>query len=433
LESLNNEIYKLFDSGVRLYNFVGNTSEPGTIVGVNVVNLDTHLPKWEHGSPDVDQTPFVYGTGDGTVATPSASLVNENLTVKNSSHRVLVTDAEGDVFEILTGETATTLINNPDVINFKLLIVKVLSPTDLLLVAPDGKKIGKENGQMVNQIPGAFYTGFNTNTEFITILNPIDGEYKILTEGTGSGAYTVETAYISEATTTEASFTGNTEMGLITELTVPVDNENPQHIVVQPTDTEPPVLTITNPESRDYLRSEQLPIEVSAEDAGSGVYAVSVALDGNPVSISSEIDLFFHALGNHTVVASSTDNVNNESAASRAFRVVANATSTRSDLSRAYSLSWMTKKIYDDLRKKFDSCFKKRTVVTNVTKTVTVTGKNGKPTTKTVQEKVTTVEIYFDKKAAQDMLKALDKYRGKGLNEQGYELLKEDIRWLIDH
>jgi hypothetical protein len=163
------------------------------------------------------------------------------------------------------------------------------------------------------------------------------------------------------------------------------------------------------------------------------VYAVSVALDGNPVSISSEIDLFFHALGNHTVVASSTDNVNNESAASRAFRVVANATSTRSDLSRAYSLSWMTKKIYDDLRKKFDSCFKKRTVVTNVTKTVTVTGKNGKPTTKTVQEKVTTMEIYFDKKAAQDMLKALDKYRGKGLNEQGYELLKEDIRWLIDH
>ena len=109
------------------------------------------------------------------------------------------------------------------------------SPADLFVVAPDGKKIGKENGQEVNEIPDAFYTGFNTDTEFITILNPLDGEYKIYTEGTGVGEYTVETAYLSEEQTIEASFTGNTTPGRIIELVTTVNNEDPEELEVLPT------------------------------------------------------------------------------------------------------------------------------------------------------------------------------------------------------
>jgi len=83
--------------------------------------------------------------------------------------------------------------------------------------------------------------------------------------------------------------------------------------------------------------------------------------------------------------------------------------------------------------KKLKACNVKKTTVTNITKTIVVTGKNGKLTTKTIQEKVTKVEIVFDKNCAKAMLKVLDKYRNKGLNEQGYQLLREDILWLINN
>ena len=115
------------------------------------------------------------------------------------------------------------------------------------------------------------------------------------------------------------------------------------------------------------------------------------------------------------------------------FRVIADATSTLSDIDRAYSLGWLTKKVHDDLAKKLKACNVKKTTVTNVTKTIVVTGKNGKITTKKVQEKVTKVEIVFDKNCAKAMLKEFDKYRNKGLNEQAYQLLKEDINWIINN
>lgn len=231
LEDLNSAVSELTGSGVQIHNFVGDTSVLGTIVGINTIETNEASPMWEHGEPDENE-PFVIGIGDGTVTTPSALFLDENLVIKDVGHRILPTAAEGEIFEILTGNVPSVLINNPDIINLKLLFIKILSPADLLIEDPDGNKIGKENGQIVNEISNGFYTGFNTNTEFITIFNPLDGEYKVITEGTGTGAYIVEIAHISEQGVAEASFTGNTLPGLLTELDVPVSNENPESIEV---------------------------------------------------------------------------------------------------------------------------------------------------------------------------------------------------------
>lgn len=436
LENLKNSVSQLENSGVRVFNIVGSVGSLSTISGIQIQATREYLPLWEHGYPKdyyalLGGHGLIQASGDGTVPVASASFVEDNLLATEYEHSALPVKAQGDIYKILTENDAGTLSHEFDTAAKKILHILMHSPADLLVEAPDGKKIGKENGNTINQIPGAFYTGFNTNTEFITILNPIDGEYKVITQGTGNGEYTVETNYISEATTTTSSFTGNTLLGLETELVVSVDNTNPSDIEVLPTDIEPPVVSVAAPEIRNYLRSEILPINISAEDVESGVKLLSVAWDGATTSNPDTIDLFFHKLGEHTLTAEATDNVNNTFKYLKTLKVEANATSTRSDMFRALSLGWMTKRIYDDLAKKFDSCFKKKTVVTNVTKTITTTGRDGKPMTKQITEKVSRVEIYFDKKTAQDMLKALDKYRGKGLNEQGYQLLKEDVQWLI--
>lgn len=218
LEVLNSNLDELTNSGIEIFAIRGELGQDGTIVGITALDPTPYLPKWEHGFPE-----SILGSGDGTVPTVSGSFVNSNLMTKATNHRMLPTVAEGDVFEILTGESPVTLVNNPDILNLKLILIKILSPADLLVVAPDGSKIGKDfNGQEVNEILNAFYTGFDTDTEFITILNPLDGEYKIYTQGTGSGPYTVETSFISNATTSDASFTGNTAPGITSQLNLEV-------------------------------------------------------------------------------------------------------------------------------------------------------------------------------------------------------------------
>ncbi|MBS4052934.1 MAG: hypothetical protein KGZ69_17275, partial [Methylomonas sp.] len=290
----------------------------------------------------------------------------------------------------------------------------------------------KKDDVSVSEIPNAFYSGFNTTTEFITILNPLDGEYKVLTEGTDTGPYTVEVAYISKDDAVETAFTGNTNPGVVNELNVSLDNENPDGIGVMPTDLEAPVITIANPESKDYLRSEQLPVEVTADDL-SGVFALETRLGTTTIPNVGTIDVFFQKLGTHTITASSTDNVNNATSTARTFRVVANATSTLSDIGRAYTEGWITAPSRDLFTKKIKSCYvQKKTIMSN-TKTMTVTGKGGKPTTKKVTERKEVVEIVFDKNCAKAILKELDKYRGKGINEQAYQLLREDIQWIVNN
>src|SRR6202008_1845047 len=93
----------------------------------------------------------------------------------------------------------------------KVLLIQLLSPIDVVVTAPDGKKIGKNfaNGQEFNEISDAFYSGFQTENEYVTILNPLDGEYKIEVQGTGNGGhYGIISSYINEATSTSKEISG---------------------------------------------------------------------------------------------------------------------------------------------------------------------------------------------------------------------------------
>jgi hypothetical protein len=60
--------------------------------------------------------------------------------------------------------------------------------------------VGKdfESGEAVNEIDLAYYSGFDTQEEFITIPNFEEGKYKIKTEGTGEGEFRVEAVSLRE-------------------------------------------------------------------------------------------------------------------------------------------------------------------------------------------------------------------------------------------
>lgn len=326
LADLKEGIAELLNSGVTTYNFIGDLPSNETIVAIRVADRDDFFPKWVEGYPEgfyenSGVPGLIFGKGDSTVATTSAAFVSDNLTVTPFDHSVLPSQTEGDVYEILTGKDADVLVHRfINIPNLRILFLKILSPADLLVIAPDGSKMGKDfNGQEVNEIPNAFYTGFNTDAEFITILDPLDGDYKIYALGTGGGPYTVETSFITNATTTDASFTGNTGPGITSELNLEVEN--------------------------------------GAIPPG--------ALD-----------------------------------------VVVTYKSTLVDINRIYALGWMSKRAYKDVRDDFKDAFKKK--------------KKGKRV--------------VDKDDLHDILEDLRDYReDREINKQGYQILKADIKWLIEH
>ena len=411
LENLNAGTADLLTTGVRIYNFVGEDGLSDTINAIDATSTSIYLPQWVHGYPiDFHKEPGAHGLergpGDETVPLPSASTIQSNVRITSNTHGKLPDATKNEVYKILTGKNVGTLVDAIDFPNFKLILIKILSPADLLVITPDGKKIGKDlTGQEVNQIPNAFYTGFNTDTEFLTILNPLDGPYKIYTKGTGSGSYTVEIDYITNDKTLEKSFSGNTTPGLLTELNFTLNNTSPGAAKIVPADKVSPVITITSPLTGDYSHSTQLQVKTSATDAGSGVYALQTFLDGILIPNIGSVELFSKSLGMHVLIASSTDNVGNATSSKRAFRVIATSESTLSDFERAYQLGWMNKLTYTILAQQF--------------KTILTVSKN---TPKLVA-----------KQLFQTILKQIDQYRGKGLTDQGAQLLKADLEWLINN
>src|SRR3989344_2715388 len=238
LENLNNNISNLLNSGIDITNIVGNSGEDKTIKTIRVIPTD-HARFWQHGEPEgfgaiLGDSGLERGAGDNTVtldgATLHNSIPNEN---SDASHRRIPTVEENRVYKILTGDDSITNIDNGFNLSPKVLLLQLLSPIDFVVTDKNGNKMGKnfQTGEEYNDIPNAFYSGYETDNEYITILNPIDGEYKIELQGIGSGGeYGVLTSYISDEFATTTETTGITTPNQITNLDVVVDNTNPEDL-----------------------------------------------------------------------------------------------------------------------------------------------------------------------------------------------------------
>lgn len=190
---------------------------------IALMGNDEAIVKWGHGELDGydallgGDRGLELGSGDGTVPIASAKDIpaDETITLE-SSHGDLPTNAENTIYRILTGsdtikETLSKAQPNA------LLMVRAFSPIDMQVVSPSGKRVGKnfETDGLYDEIPGAYYTGFDTDSEFITIPNPEEGEYRILVQGTGTGSYRIEASNIrsdesGKATESVATFRGDT-------------------------------------------------------------------------------------------------------------------------------------------------------------------------------------------------------------------------------
>jgi len=286
LEFLNNQTRVDNLSKVNLFSIIGNTNSDKTIKEFSVVD-GTVSGKWEHGMPENFYNSEIsrgieYGKGDETVPLSSAKGIASNKEEEvDFSHMDLPTKAQCYAIKELTGKDNCEYVSTFDRIT-NILTFGVFSPIDIQVVAPDGKRTGKnfETGEIINEITGAFYSGFDTDNEFLTIPNPVDGEYKVLTQGTENGTYKIEAKKIAENTETgiasesTAKIEGAATTGQEEEKEVKVEGEN---VSAGNQDTTPPTITgsaTTQPNASGWYNNDVI-IHFEATDNESGIDTIT--------------------------------------------------------------------------------------------------------------------------------------------------------------
>ncbi len=220
LEKLNEKENLTKLKNLQIINFVGKNGNSDTISKIKIKKKEVK-DKWKHGYPnDFDNKNgdrgLIRNTGDGTVPLSSAMSIGANIEKEfKVNHTALPTKTQCEIIKELTGyfvdenveeeDQVCKYIDKWDIPN--MLLFQVFSPIDIQIIAPDGKRVGKnfETGGFYDEIEGAYYTGYDTDTEFVTIPNPIDGEYKVLTQGTSDGNYKIEATDISQNDNDEVS------------------------------------------------------------------------------------------------------------------------------------------------------------------------------------------------------------------------------------
>lgn len=232
LEDLSDNPDFLINRDISLFNIVGMGDSDSTVYSMSVTEQkDKNSQKWTHGVP-VD---IQYNFGDGVVTAFGAFIHGffgyyADTVLNQADHRNMPTLAEDIVLRDIINREASTTVNMSTIEN--ILIAVMHSPAEMTLVSPDGHSVGMDfvNDHEINDIPGAFYSGSQNEIQFITIPNPVNGKYKIKTNGKGSGNYTIEVNDFSDSASTTSLYTATTSPGVTSELEFDLNSSLPIQI-----------------------------------------------------------------------------------------------------------------------------------------------------------------------------------------------------------
>lgn len=110
------------------------------------------------------------------------------------------------------------------------------------------------------------------------------------------------------------------------------------------------------------------------------------------INSTGTVDLFFEELGNHTVSVDTSDRAGNPASETIPFRVIATKESIISDIQRAFLDGWIDNKGIEE----------------------------------SLAQKV-------QRDRFREFIKELEAQRNKHINDQAFEILIEDINWVLSH
>lgn len=432
LENLNleNNLNKLYDK-VEIVNIYGELENEG-IDKIRVVpRKPSQAPLWEYGYPEnygwwIGDRGLIMADGDETVPVKSAIAIEADKSVDLPiDHKNLVSYSSSEVIDTLLDKRIDiTVQDQPE----EYIIIQVYSPVDFLVIAPDNKRIGKDFEQniAINEIEGAFYSGFDAEAEFVVIPNPLEGEYQVQTIGLEQGSYQLDVNYIDTEQEIGASqsFSADVIPNRIDNFNIKCNPDNPEEPIgdLIPDDTVAPEIIINSPEEKEYLHSEIIPIDFQITDDFTGVATTTIQLDSQEF-LDNQIDLFFYHLGEHIFKIQVQDKAGNSSEKEIKFKIIATIESLISDIKRCYQEGWIkNEKIKDSLIRDVKKAQKWYNNLEKVKEKI----KNPK-----AKEKISEIQIRIILKSFKIRLKILLK-RGL-INQHAYDLLLEQANYIINN
>lgn len=340
-------------NNIEFDNIIGNLNDDSsTISKINIVESDAGT-SWPDGYPEGFDSLFgnhglIDGNGDGTVPIESANALPSDEKIEiDAAHRDIPAKGEDITYKLLTKNDPEHKIDFRKIAS--ILTFFVFSPIDIQVVeTKTGKRVGKDfdhPGQILNEIEGAYYSGYDTNNEFLTIPNPEDGEYKIITQGIGNGEYKIEATKISEdpnnpqnAIESTGTISGISQTGINEEEIITVDGNN---VLTKPKDTTPPTINISSPENIDYLNNQIINFDYAVTDDESGVASWSATLDGKEMA-EKVLDLSVVPLGNHEFKITAEDKAGNESEKLVSFNVATDINAILQNINHYKDLNFIT-------------------------------------------------------------------------------------------
>ncbi len=434
-------------SGPQVYNIIG-CQNPETIGSFRL---------YPNNKFKIDPT-----NGDGTVPFISASYKSQstnNFYVHSviADHMGLVQN--GDVLNLVDGIIKSNppalpgfisanqgdCVNNTfNIINRKLLF-GTHSPVNLHLYDPQNRHTGlKLNGDIELSIPGSNFFRIGDNS---FIWTPQGNTYRVEINAYATGSFDFDVNQY-QGVNLEASINYLNipiqSPQLKAGLTVTDINSNPPLIVDKDgngtpnaiitsqvlsgspaQDILPPDINIISPASRSYERSQTIPLDVRVSDGQSGVALKEIKIDGKIVT-SDFLDLFFYSLGSHSLDVLAYDKAGNSSVKSSKFQVIATVESTISDINRAYEIGWIsTARQRDSLVDKLDKVIKIEKKIESIIERL--------PDGSRRERKIERLKKRIDRVLAIAFLKDMEKGYNRGvINKQAFDLIKEDVEWLLN-
>ena len=211
------------------------------------------------------------------------------------------------------------------------------SPAELFVTDPLGRKLGEDPilNLTYNEIPSGSYTQEGPiitsdtpldpnqihKTKAIYISTPIEGNYDIRVIGTNIGSYELNTfTYDNQGNSLTQTSIGNTQTNLNIDYNLNFTPDAPEDIVIQPEDTEAPVISHTSINNQYILNLSPITFNFSAQDSGTGIFKLSATLDGQPLSDGTVIN--FNQIGEHTIMIEAEDFVGNKRTETIAYKVI---------------------------------------------------------------------------------------------------------------
>jgi hypothetical protein len=166
------------------------------------------------------------------------------------------------------------------------------SPANLLVTDPQGRRVGvvPGSGQVVNEIPGASFSGPGTEPQSLAVPGGIEGQYQVQVVGTATGVYHLDVYAASRAgDVLRTQVADQTSAGAITSYTLNYTNAVEAGATVTAAANLPPVAF----DDQLITRGEdivQIPVLTNDSDPEGLLDAATVAITNPPDSGMTSVD-----------------------------------------------------------------------------------------------------------------------------------------------